>query len=664
MNFAKAELLILFLCIPLLVYYFRLILKISSRSREKFFTNRNYQALSNFTDHPYRVIKIILFLLSMSFVIFAAARPQGLEKLEEFQAQAIDICFVIDASDSMRAQDLGSDSRLEITKAITAHLIDSFKTDRIGIIAFAGDASCVCPLTMDHNAAKNLLGTLDFSTVEKGGTRIDYAIEMARARFTREEDIAKVIIIFTDGESLEGKPVEAAKKAYKEGIIINTVGIGSASGVQIPIARGPFGDIQYKKYKGREIVTKLNEDMLKSISTAAEGTYYHVSDQASLDKMIGEMKKMSKRAVRAASAGKREELFFYFALAAFILLSLESFLPSRVLKKTAFILLAALLTQSFPQAAAGAISKSPEKIKIEESENTAKIETHLKDGMQKYRSGDFHKAEADFEGAKILDPQNFVTNYNVGCSRYKNNDYKNAIASFNDAIASDPQKTQFEPYYNRGNSFFRLEDYNESIKSYEDALKIKPNDENTLHNLELARKKLEEQKKKQEKEKKENEKDKEKQGEKKDGQDKQENKQENKQEKGENKKQDGKGEDQKKSAANQGDKDKKDEGQAQKEGDKKKGEEQEVKNLADKQNIETYKNLQMDPDRVKLFLNDLENDEARVNQLYNQNKKRMRKPSDIDLFNMSPEEMQRHIQKQLNGEEEDDTSGDTDKKDW
>ena len=663
MNFAKAELLILFLCIPLLVYYFRIILKISARRRETFFTSRNYQALSNFTDRPYLVIKIILFLVSMSFVIFAAARPQGLEKLEEFQAQAIDVCFVIDASDSMRAQDLGPDSRLEITKAVTAHLIDSLKTDRIGIIAFAGDASCLCPLTMDHNTAKNLLGALDFSTIEKGGTRIDYAIEMARARFTREEDIAKVIIVFTDGESLEGKPVEAAKKAYKEGIIINTVGIGSTSGVQIPISRGPFGDVQYKKYKGREIVTKLNEDMLKSISAAAEGNYYHVSDQASLNSMIGSMKKMSKRAVRAASAGKREELFFYFALAAFIFLSVEAFLPTRVFKKTAVVLAAALLTYCYPQIAACAVSKSPEKLTVEESETSSKIETHLDDGMKRYRTGDFHKAEADFEGAKILDPKNFVTNYNVGCSRYKNKDYKNAINSFNDAIASDPAKTQFEPYYNRGNSFFRLEDYNEAVKSYEDALKVKPDDANTLHNLELARKKLEEQKKKQEQDKKEDGKDKDKKDDKKDGQDKKENKQD-KGDKGDNKKQDGKNEEQKKSAENKDEKDKKDEGQAQKEGSPKEGEQQEVQNLADKNNVDKYKNLQVDPNRVKMFLKDLENDEARVNQLYNQNKKRMRKPSDIDLFNMSPDEMQKHLQKQLNGEDDDDSSGNTEKKDW
>ncbi len=662
MNFAKAELLLLFLCIPLLVYYFRLILKISSARREKFFTSRNYQALSNFTDRPYRIIKIILFLVSMSFIIFAAARPQGLEKLEEYQAQAIDVCFVIDASDSMRAQDLGPDSRLEITKAVTAHLIDSLKTDRIGIIAFAGDASCICPLTMDHNAAKTLLGALDFSTVEKGGTRIDYAIEMARARFTKEEDIAKVIIVFTDGESLEGKPVEAAKKAYREGIIINTVGIGSTSGVQIPISRGPFGDIQYKKYKGREIVTKLNEDMLKSISAAAEGTYYHVSDQASLDKMIGAMKKMSKRAVRAASAGKREELFFYFALAAFIFLSVEAFLPSRVLKKEAVILAAVFLTACFAQSPALALSKAPDKIKIEESETASKIDGHIKDGMQRYRLGDFHKAEADFEGAKILDPKNFVTNYNVGCSRYKNNDYKNAINSFNEAISSDPQKTQFEPYYNRGNSFFRLDDYQQAVNSYEEALKVKPDDENTRHNLELARKKLEEQKKKQEQQNKENGKDDKNEDDKKDGKG-EENKQE-KGDKGQDQKQDGKDGDQKKSAENKDEKDKKDEGQSAKEGDEKGKEQQEVKNLADKENIEKYKNLQVDPNRVKMFLKDLENDEARVNQLYNQNKKRMKKPSDIDLFNMSPEEVQRHIQKQLNGEEEDDTAGDTEKKDW
>ncbi|HOD39823.1 MAG TPA: VWA domain-containing protein, partial [Candidatus Wallbacteria bacterium] len=167
------------------------------------------------------MIKITLYLAAMALVSFAAARPQGLEKPEEIEASSIDICFAIDVSESMKARDLGRDNRLDITRAVVTHLIDNLKSDRVALVTFAGEASCICPLTLDHASAKSLLMQADFDLIEKGGTRLELAIKTAVERFNKDDEAAKVVVIFTDGEDHDGRPVEAAREAYKNGAIIH-----------------------------------------------------------------------------------------------------------------------------------------------------------------------------------------------------------------------------------------------------------------------------------------------------------------------------------------------------------------------------------------------------------------------------------------------------------
>lgn len=669
MKFAHAGFLILLLCLPAMVYYLKIILKLALKRREKTFSGRNYEALANYRSQPNFTIKITLYLAAAALVVFAAARPQGLERPEEVEASSIDICFAVDVSESMKALDLGRDNRLDITKAVVSHLIDSLKTDRVALVAFAGEASCLCPLTLDHASAKSLLMQADFDLIDRGGTRLDLAIKTAAERFNKDDEAARVIVVFTDGEDHDGKPAETAREAYKSGIVIHCVGIGSVSGVKIPVSNDIWGAPVYKKFKGKDVITKLNERVLTDVASAAGGGYFHVSDQKSLADMIAGLKSIKKRALRVSSLSVREELFGYFALLAFILLAADSLLPARSLKKSLNVSLLTLFSTaaalSFVCPAAAEIAPPP--VISEYDSLSPKISEYSRKGAGFYGQNDFGGAEFEFQNAKILKPSDVASNYNIGCARYKNRDYKGAAEAFAAAAKADKESARFEPYYNLGNAHFKLSDYKNAIDGYEKALKIKPGDPDAVHNLELARKKLEEEMKKERGG--ENKKDGEKSGDKnekggeKSGKDSQDGqKQEGADQKnGENQSGADKKQDQAKQGADNQQKGGENEGaNAEKNSEASKGAdagkkdgaaggEEAVKDLADKQNIEKYRNIQVDPNRLKMFLKDLENDETRVQYLYQRNKKRMnaRDRDETDLFNLPPEEIHERMLRQM-----------------
>lgn len=689
MKFAHAGFLILLLCLPVMVYYLKVILRLALGRREKTFSGRNYEALVNYRSQPNFTVKVTLYLAAAALTAFAAARPQGLERPEEVEASSIDICFVIDVSESMKALDLGRDSRLDITKAVVSHLIDNLKSDRVALVAFAGEASCICPLTLDHASAKSLLMQADFDLLDRGGTRLDLAIRSAVERFGKDDEAAKVIVVFTDGEDHEGRPEEAAREAYKNGVVVHCVGIGSKSGVKIPVSRDIWGAPVYKKYKGKDVVTRLNEQVLMDVAAAAGGSYFHVADQNGLSKMVAGLKNIKKRALRVSSLSVREELFGYFALLAMILFAADSLVPARSLKKgspgtkNAFVLCAAALAFFCPPAQYASAATSVPPVKSEYGPLSGKISDYSRRGAALYEKGDFAGAEYEFHNARILSPSDAAGNYNIGCARYKNRDYRGALEAFGAAAAADRGGTRFEPHYNMGNSYFRLSDYKNAIASYEKALKIKPGDEDALHNLELARKKLEEEMKKQSAEDKKQADGKDGGGNEKSGEEKKGangNEGGDKKERGEpggddqkRRQQASQGGDEKGGQKNGAGEEKKD-GAAGSAGADKQGAAGEgaVKDLVDRQNVEKYKNIQVDPNRLKMFLKDLENDETRVQYLYQRNKKRMKAKDDDenDLFNLSPEDIHERMMRRMFSDDDapletkKDKNAAGDKKDW
>ena len=145
--------------------------------------------------------------------------------------------------------------------------------DRLGLIAFAGDAFLQCPLTLDHDAFLDALRDLDTDTIPRLGTDMATAINEASDALRSQPNNMKFVILISDGEDLEGRALEAARKAAQNGIKIYTVGVGTPEGDRIP-ERGEGAYLSYHHdLNGQEVISRLDENTLRQISDITGGSY-------------------------------------------------------------------------------------------------------------------------------------------------------------------------------------------------------------------------------------------------------------------------------------------------------------------------------------------------------------------------------------------------------
>jgi Ca-activated chloride channel family protein len=223
-----------------------------------------------------RIVRAVLILLAVAFVVLALARPRWGTSLEPIRTKGIDVILAVDVSRSMRTEDVRPD-RLTLARAAATELADRLGGDRVGLVAFAGSALTLCPLTLDRGALEMYLGLLDADLVPRQGTVIGEAILRAREMFDPETHSRRVLVLITDGEDHEGDPLEAAREAQAEGIVIHTVGMGTPAGEPIPLPDG-----SYKTDTGGQVVTsRLDVETLRAIAEATGGA--HVSLSASGD---------------------------------------------------------------------------------------------------------------------------------------------------------------------------------------------------------------------------------------------------------------------------------------------------------------------------------------------------------------------------------------------
>lgn len=213
------------------------------------------------------------FLLGVALLAVALARPQTGAHPVEVKRAGVDVMVALDTSYSMAAEDIAP-NRLTMAKKEIERLSRALEGNRLGLVAFAGDSSVECPLTMDADTFRLFLGSVTYNASAIGGTDIAGALRKASAALQNSEATSRIVVLITDGEDHEGDPLAAAKAVAAGGAKLYAVGIGGAQAVPIPL-RGPRGELLgYKKDRaGNNVFTRLNDTVLREMASAGGGSY-------------------------------------------------------------------------------------------------------------------------------------------------------------------------------------------------------------------------------------------------------------------------------------------------------------------------------------------------------------------------------------------------------
>ncbi len=330
MNFARPQYLNFLWALPLMVAFLLWSLRRRRRRLEAFVSPALASRLAFDFSRAKAIWRSVLLTGFFGFSILALARPQWGMRLETVQRQGVDLIVALDTSYSMNAEDVAP-NRLAKAKSEIRDLIDRLKGDRVGLLVFAGSAVVECPLTLDYGAAELFLDVADTGIVPDPGTSLAAAIQTATSAFIAREKKYKVLVIFTDGEDLEGQVKAACDQAREAGVVIYTVGIGTPEGKPIPV-RNEKGDVvEYRKdQEGQIVVSRLDERALAQIAVETGGRYFRATtSENELDLIYDDMTHMEKKQLETRIFQNYEDRFQYPLALAVACLAIEGWIAER-----------------------------------------------------------------------------------------------------------------------------------------------------------------------------------------------------------------------------------------------------------------------------------------------------------------------------------------------
>ncbi|MBM4404389.1 MAG: VWA domain-containing protein [Candidatus Cloacimonetes bacterium] len=270
----------------------------------------------------YTNLKAALFLLALGFMIFALVRPQWDYETRDYDVAGFDIVFCIDVSKSMDASDLPP-SRLIRAKIQIESFIKRLKGDRIAIVAFAGNASLMIPLTDDYESVGLILNSLNTDTIGEYGTNIGLALEIVADALATGSD-NRLAVLISDGEDHSGRVTLAAQELKRQDIPVYSMGVGSPEG----------GMISHPVYGGVQ-VTAFDVETLKEIAAQTGGEFFAVTPgQAEIDLLLQKIYATERQQSTIKGVSSYKEQYHFFGIAALLFVLLESFLPPWLKRKT------------------------------------------------------------------------------------------------------------------------------------------------------------------------------------------------------------------------------------------------------------------------------------------------------------------------------------------
>lgn len=322
--FAYPERLIYLCAVPALFLIYWAVVAMRRRRLKRFGDSATLAELMPERSVARGWIKISLLAIAAIFLTLAAARPRTGSKLRTVESEGREIMLVVDVSNSMLAEDI-EPSRMERTRYAISRLVESMKEDRVGVVAFAGEAEVLLPITSDYKMAESKVRSLSPSIIRNQGTDIGAALELATLSFTASSKSNRVIILITDGEAHDEGAIAAAELAAKEGITICAIGIGTPEGETLKI-----GGRYIEDEEGNMVVTKLNEELLQQVAAATEGIYARSrNDDFGLEGIVKKLDDIEAEEFTERIFDEYEEQYQWFLGVAILLLAIEAVVLSR-----------------------------------------------------------------------------------------------------------------------------------------------------------------------------------------------------------------------------------------------------------------------------------------------------------------------------------------------
>lgn len=328
-RFQHIENLIALATIPLIVALYFQLLYWKKNTVKKIGDEKLVQALiANYSPANF-LLKFMFFALALAAVIVATANLQKAGAMDNIQRKGVDVVIAMDVSKSMLAEDI-KPNRLERARQLVYKLMDQLPNDRVGLVLFAGRAYLQMPLTTDHGAARMYIQQAGPEVVPTQGTVISEALRAGNSAFNSKERKFKSIVLISDGEDHDPQAVPLAQQLAEDGVMINTVGIGSAEGAPI---MDPATNEYKKDENGNTVVSRLNEAELQQLAGATKGVYVKLNEVDDAVNAITKQLSTIEATTLDDNALKDYKSYFQWFMAfAFVLLMAEFFLPERKLK--------------------------------------------------------------------------------------------------------------------------------------------------------------------------------------------------------------------------------------------------------------------------------------------------------------------------------------------
>jgi len=249
-------------------------------------------------------LPVSLRSLCLAAWIIAAAGPRVGSARAELRSEGISIVLAVDISSSMLAEDFSPNNRLDVARRTAAEFVRARSSDRIGLVAFSGQALTQVPITTDYEVLEQAIRQLRVGILEDG-TAIGTAIATSANRLRRTPGKSKVIVLLTDGVNNKGTvdPRTAAQAAAAFGIKIYTIAVGKRGEAPVPTGQGPLG-LRYET-----MPVEIDEQLLGEIARTTGGRYFRATDAASLSNIFGEINRLEKTPVQQLVYHRFEEAY-------------------------------------------------------------------------------------------------------------------------------------------------------------------------------------------------------------------------------------------------------------------------------------------------------------------------------------------------------------------